>query len=238
MPTTRATTAPKDDSPPAEQQLAPPTTPVTVKPTNFLFVKRDSGAIRGTYVIDPRIKIPRSMLPPLAAGETEATRQNLFLDTNSGSIDVDISVLGDTNTKRSVNMSLRCSDYGSITVKLHVASTARPPIYIQAKTIKDSGRITLHLPRTFRGPVTIKQTSKGDPLWGRISIGISEHLMAGMMPLSEANGTWHYFVGTPEGWTDDGKWEGDAACLESGGNVRLQYDGEPDPPASSSCLVC
>ncbi|KAJ7910879.1 hypothetical protein B0H13DRAFT_2328934 [Mycena leptocephala] len=197
----RATTAPQNDSPPAyvppesqaattsEQQLAPPATPVTVKPTNFLFVKREYG-IRGTYVIDPRIKIPQSMLPPLAAGETEATRQNVFLHSNHGDIDVDLFVLGDADTKWSLNMFLECTK-GSITAKIHAASTAHPPIYITAK----AERITLHLPRTFRGPVTVRKTSD----W--CSVYISESLKAGMMPLSDVNGTWRSFVGTLDGWT-------------------------------------
>jgi hypothetical protein len=79
-------------------------------------VKREYG-IRGTYVIDPRIKIPQSMLPPLAAGQTEATRQNVFLHSNIGSIDVDLFVLGDAATKRSLNMFLECTK-GRITAKI------------------------------------------------------------------------------------------------------------------------
>ncbi|KAJ7795178.1 hypothetical protein B0H14DRAFT_2920643 [Mycena olivaceomarginata] len=245
----RATTAPQDDSPPAyvppesqaattsEQQLVPPTTPVTVKPTNFLFVKRDIGSfgsIRGTYVIDPRIKIPQSMLPPLAAGETEAMRQNVFLQTD-GNIDVDLFVLGDADTKRSLNMFLQ-STQGNIEARIHAASTARPPIYITAAT---AHCITLHLPRTFRGPVTVRKTSD----W--CSIHISESLRAGMMPISEANGTWRSFVGTLDGWTDEGKWAGDEVRLENSssfGYVKLRYDVEPDLPGAQSsskgCLVC
>ncbi|KAJ7733644.1 hypothetical protein B0H16DRAFT_1732193 [Mycena metata] len=254
MPTTvvdRATTAPKNDPPPAyvppsqaattsEQQLAPPITPVTVRPTNFLSVKWNTGDIRGTYVLDPRIKIPKSMLPPLAAGQTEATRQNLFLHTDHGSIDVDLFVLGDAHPKRSLDMSLKCK-FGNITVKLHAVSTARPPIYITATTdgTFGYGKITLHLPRTFRGPVTVRQTADR---WRAIKIHISELLTAGMMPLSEANDTWRYFVGTLDGWTGEGKWAGDEVRLESGLDVRLQYDVEPDLPvaqnSSSGCLVC
>ncbi|KAJ7189423.1 hypothetical protein GGX14DRAFT_580724 [Mycena pura] len=257
MPTTpesrlkdRATTTPENDSPPAyvplgsqaatmsEQQLAPPTPPVTVKPTNFLFVKRDSGrtGIMGTYVIDPRIKVPQSMLPPLAEGQSEATRQNVFLHADDGctGINVDLFVLGDANTKRSLNMFLESTN-GYITARLHAASTARPPIHITAEATHS---ISLHLPRTFRGPVTVRNYSK------RSSIRISEHLKAGMMPLSEANHTWRYFVGTPEGWTDESKWAGDevTVCLNyrGSGDVTLQYDVEPRAadPSKGRCLVC
>ncbi|KAJ7206478.1 hypothetical protein GGX14DRAFT_367051 [Mycena pura] len=214
----------------SEQELAPPKTPVTVKPRNFLFVKRDTD-IRGTYVIDPRIKIPQFMLPPLAAGQTEATRQNVFLHAGKGGagINVDLFVLGDANTKRSLNMFLG-SKNGSITAKLHAASTARPPIHITAKAAHG---ITLHLPRTFRGPVTVRNTG---------SIRISEHLRADMMPLSEANDTMRYFVGTLEDWTDESKWAGDEVVLDNCGlgSVILQYDVEPKGAQCSSngCLIC
>ncbi|KAJ7802963.1 hypothetical protein B0H14DRAFT_2890311, partial [Mycena olivaceomarginata] len=167
----RATTAPEDDPPPAyvppeskaatmsEQQLVPPKTPVTVKPTNFLF----------------------SMLPPLAAGETEATRQNVFLHATNGSIDVNLFVLGDADTRRSLKMFLKCKHGGIIAKWCHAASTARPPIYFIAKA---TSYMRLHL----RAP------------------------SAGMTPLSEANGTWRYFVGTLEGWTDEGEWGGATRC--------------------------
>ncbi|KAJ7793178.1 hypothetical protein B0H14DRAFT_2927609 [Mycena olivaceomarginata] len=231
----RATTAPEDDPrrpTMSEQQLVPPKTPVTVKPTNFLFVEREHPftAIGGTYVIDPRIKIPQSMLPPLAAGETEATRQNVFLHATNGSIDVNLFVLGDADTRRSLKMFLKCK-HGGIIAKLHAASTARPPIYFIAKA---TSYMRLHLPRTFRGPVTVRNTSV------QSSLRISEHLQAGMTPLSEANGTWRYFVGTLEGWTDEGEWAGDEVRLENsgGGNVTLQYDVEPEGAQYSSFAVC
>ncbi|KAF8129644.1 hypothetical protein K438DRAFT_1789054 [Mycena galopus ATCC 62051] len=222
----------------SEQQLAPPATPVTVKPTNFLFVKRDKGSIWGTYVIDPCIKIPQSMLPPLAAGETEAMRHNLLLHTSYGNIDIDLFVLGDADTTRSLSMVLKCED-GSITAKFQKNTTS-----------VGLGNITLHLPRTFRGPVTVRNTSE----WA--AIHISEPLTASMMPLSEVNGTWRYFVGTLDGWTDEGEWAGDEMHLESTGDVRLHYDVEPDLPgaqhssndvepdlpgaqhSSNCCLVC
>jgi hypothetical protein len=65
------------------------------------------------------------------------------------------------------------------------------------------------------------------------------------MPLGEANGTWRSFVGTLDGWTDEGKWAGDEVRLETSvgwGFVNLHYDVEPDLPgaqsSSNSCLVC
>jgi hypothetical protein len=96
------------------------------------------------------------------------------------------------------------------------------------------GTVTLHLPRSFRGPVTVKTT------WG--SVRFSELLTADMMPLGEADHTQRYFVGTLDGWTDDGAWVGDEVRVEtSSGNVKLQYDVEPDLPtqhSSNGCLVC
>ncbi|KAJ7240604.1 hypothetical protein C8J57DRAFT_1727137 [Mycena rebaudengoi] len=56
--------------------------PEGVKPTNFLSLRRTNNSISGAYLIDPRLKIPASLLEPLAPDETEETRRNLFLHTN------------------------------------------------------------------------------------------------------------------------------------------------------------
>jgi hypothetical protein len=89
------------------------------------------------------------------------------------------------------------------------------------------GTITLHLPRTFRGLVTVSTT------WG--SVRFSEPLTADMTPLGEANGTQRYFVGRLDDWTDDDAWVGDEVRVEtSSGNVKLQYEAEPDPAPSDA----
>jgi hypothetical protein len=85
--------------PPYTHAGAPPSaqaTGATGKPTNYLSLSRAHQPITGIYTIDPRVKIPRALLPPLApeSDETEATRKNVSLHTTTGAIDVDLFVVG------------------------------------------------------------------------------------------------------------------------------------------------
>jgi hypothetical protein len=103
---------------PSERELPPiPAVPDTVKPINLLSVSRPNGSIKGTYVIDPDIKIPQSLLPPLAADETEATRRNAYFHAKNGSIKVDIFIVGDADSKHPADILIDSSN-GSIKTKL------------------------------------------------------------------------------------------------------------------------
>ncbi|KAJ7697251.1 hypothetical protein B0H17DRAFT_1052443 [Mycena rosella] len=224
-----------DDPPPAystpDSQVATSSTPQTillppvlppadVKPSNFLSLSRGNGSVKGSYVIDPRVIVPSLMLPPLTADETEATRRNVFLHTSNGSIDVDLWVLGDADSKVKVNMLIKTSN-GSLTAKLHAAPSARPPIHLKAQS--SNGSITLHLPRSFRGPVTILSRNG--------TIRFSSAVGAATTTFSEADHTRRCFVGDFSDWTDDGAWMGDEASIESSnGSVKVQFDAEPRAP--------
>jgi hypothetical protein len=80
------------------------------KPTNFLSISRSDGSIKGSYIIDPRIKPPQ-------ADETGDAQQNLFLHASNGGIDVDVFVVGDRDVKRRVDLFVR-SKNGSITARV------------------------------------------------------------------------------------------------------------------------
>ncbi|KAJ7271158.1 hypothetical protein C8J57DRAFT_1603592 [Mycena rebaudengoi] len=140
------------------------------KPTNFLSISRSDGSIKGSYIIDPRIKPPQ-------ADETGDAQQNLFLHASNGGIDVDVFVVGDRDVKRRVDLFVR-SKNGSITARVH-ADAARPPISL--KVTDANGPITLHLPRSFRGPITIL-TRNG-------SVRFSKPLSAQLTQLGEAQNT-------------------------------------------------
>ncbi|KAJ6612552.1 hypothetical protein B0H10DRAFT_2052094 [Mycena sp. CBHHK59/15] len=193
-------------SPPVSEASTPappltaPTAPDTIKPTNFLSLSRGNGSLKGTYVIDPRIKIPQPMLPPLASDETESTRRNVFMHTSNGSIDVDIFVVGDGDFKRKVDMLVKSSN-GSITTRVHAPDAARPPINLKV------------------------QDSNGRHGSVKFSAGLSTDLTT----FSEANQTHRCFVGDFSDWTDESDgWMGDEINVESSnGGVKLQYDVEP-----------
>lgn len=55
----------------------------------MLYLSRESEAIRGTWLIDPALVIPQSVLAPLCCG---ATRKNIVLKSRNGPILADIRV--------------------------------------------------------------------------------------------------------------------------------------------------
>jgi hypothetical protein len=88
---------------------------------------RIQGTIKETYVIDPQLNIPSSLLPPLGEDESESNRKNLSLQARYGSVDVDISLVGDNNSgpedrkrnykKKRTTLTL-ASSHGSVTAKV------------------------------------------------------------------------------------------------------------------------
>ncbi|KAJ7751544.1 hypothetical protein DFH07DRAFT_826354 [Mycena maculata] len=207
-----------------------PSAPSNVKPTNFLSLSLDNSTIKGTYVIDPAISIPPLLLPPLAPDETEATRKNAFLHTNNGTIDVDLFVVGsggeDAKPKGKVHMLLKSSS-GRINARLHASAPVRPPISLSAHS--SNGSINIRVPRSFRGPVTVR-TQYG-------SLKFAGELGAAVTTLNEVNGTHRAFIGDFSDWVGgrgvhgDNKgvgedaWPGDAISVEtSNGSVRFQFD--------------
>ncbi|KAJ7245647.1 hypothetical protein B0H12DRAFT_1127470 [Mycena haematopus] len=202
---------------PVNASLAPMPLPESVKPMNFLSLSRGNGSIKGKYVIDPRIKFPPSMLPPLAEDETETTRRNVFLHTSNGSIDADVFIVGDGDFKQKVDMLVKSSN-GSVTVRLHAPASPRPPVKIKAQS--SNGSVTLHVPRSFCGPVTIRTG------WG--SIRFSDSLSADLTTFNEVNKTRRCFIGDFSDWAEQPEgWIGDEIDLEtSNGSIKLQYDIE------------
>jgi hypothetical protein len=51
---------------------------------------RRNESVKGSYVIDPALRIPSRLLPPLEEGETEDQRQNLKLLSHNGSVQASI----------------------------------------------------------------------------------------------------------------------------------------------------
>jgi hypothetical protein len=80
--------------PPYDQKATTSSTgskaPSDVKPTNFISILRTSGSIKGQYTIDPAIRVPPFLLPPLADGESASERNNLKAVTKGGEIDLKI----------------------------------------------------------------------------------------------------------------------------------------------------
>ena len=68
-----------------------------MKPSNFIHVDRHNNGINETYVVDPRVAIPASLLTPLEEGEE---RKNLFLYSRHGNVEADITILPGNDAQR------------------------------------------------------------------------------------------------------------------------------------------
>jgi DUF4097 and DUF4098 domain-containing protein YvlB len=101
----------------------------------------------------------------------------------------------------------------------HASSATRPPLSLKAQT--SNGSIVIHVPRSFRGPVTIR-TRNG-------SVRFSDALSVDLVTFNEVNNTRRYFIGDLSDLTEQPEgWFGDEINLESSnGGIKLQYDAEP-----------
>ena len=84
-----------------------------MKPSNFIHVDRNHNGISETYVVDPRMTIPASMLTPLEEGED---RKNLSLHSKHGNVQADITILPSNDAQRTTIRAK--STYGHVKCKL------------------------------------------------------------------------------------------------------------------------
>ncbi|KAJ7031726.1 hypothetical protein C8F04DRAFT_1109558 [Mycena alexandri] len=215
-----------EDSPPAyfgSQPVAGPSLPPVplvpdlVKPSNFLSLSRSNASIKGTYAIDPRLKIPSFLLSPLAEGETETTRTNARLQTSNAPIDVVFFIVEDSDPKQRVDIFLKTAN-GSIKASMHAPRT-RPAINLRVET--SNAPVVLRLPRSFCGPVTLR--TRYAP------VNFSDALSANLTTFNEIDNTHRCFIGDFAEWAEHPEaWTGDEVNVEtSSGTIRLKYDVEP-----------
>ncbi|KAG1729511.1 uncharacterized protein EDB91DRAFT_811312 [Suillus paluster] len=200
-------------------ELQPPS-----KPTNFLSLILKDKHIRGSYVINPLMQIPLSLLPPLNAGETDQDRKNLYLRTKDGNINADIWLIGQEEAapknKRRTTLSLSSND-GHITAKINTVKVVAPFLLdIYAR----DGRVTVLLPRSFHGPLL---------LITRESAKLSDELVQRSMTLSTLEHMQRYFVGDFSHQTFGDDWNGDELKVVSrDGSVTIRYTDEVELPKS------
>ncbi|KAL4068435.1 hypothetical protein V8B97DRAFT_821901 [Scleroderma yunnanense] len=200
-------------------------------PTNFLSVDQRNGAIKGTYIIDPSLHIHESYLPPPVKegeGETTAERKNLYLHTMNGSVDVDVWLVGRKNgasktEQKRTTLDISSND-GSITAKLHAIDTIDP---FTMNVFTKDGRVTVLLPRSFHGPITMMS--------GDGSCTLSSDMLKTSIHVGLANRTTRYFVGDYSSSAQQVPWEGDEVKIETrDGKVRVRYIDEVVQPSTSS----
>jgi len=213
----------------SQPSVAPEATPKSLlptKPTNHLALIRNNGSIRENFTIDPNLHIPLSLLSHLDNGEAESSRKNLKLESRNGAIDVGIWLVGD---HRDDGKERVVPKRASLAILSHnssiVAKVMSAPIPFNLEVMSYNGAITVYLPRSFQGPMTI--TSRNGSV--NISSSLSDHATT----FSEVNSTRRYFVGDFSGWSDSAleRWNGDECVIEGrNGRIKVQYlDDVPAP---------
>lgn len=194
-----------------------------VTPSNYISLDRENNSIKGTYTIDPLITIPKSLLPTLAAGETEANRKNLKLYAKNGSIDVNINLLANTGKEvhshnKRVTLDVG-SQNGSVKVNLRRIGTLTSgmPIPFHLKAGSRNGSVTVGIPRTFEGLLTI-YTKNGSV---RMSDGVTQRVTIH----NEEKGTQRCFLGDISIYDEnEGGWIGDQLDVSAyNGGVKLHF---------------
>ncbi|KAF8427657.1 hypothetical protein L210DRAFT_3652516 [Boletus edulis BED1] len=218
--------SPHIESPPIASGSTLSSTPTyKSKPTNFLSLSNSDSSICGEFVIDPSIRIPSSILPPLRQDDTEDDRKNLNLRSQNSSVNADIWLLGTPSSQdpesaigadkpRRTTIAL-ISDHGSIRAQVHTLDDAAP-FLLTARA--NHGTIRLAVPRSFHGLLSLS-TRHG-------STSLSDTLVENATQLSQIDDTRRYFIGDFQA-LGEVAWEGDLVELDAThGSLRVKYIDE------------
>ncbi|KAF9220814.1 hypothetical protein BS17DRAFT_759087 [Gyrodon lividus] len=194
------------------------------KPTNFLTLTEKDSAIKGNYVIDPRLQVPENLLSPLMLGQTEEERKNLYLHTRDGTIDINIWLVGpNTDAKTASPLTKRTtmrvsSNDGAVTVRVNSVDFIDPFLL---EVFARDGRVTVLLPQSFHGPLFLKARHGG--------YALSDGLLRNSTCLgTAAEGTIRYFVGDFSAASESLQ-GGDKLMVETrDGKIKVRYVDEID----------
>jgi len=200
----------------------------------------DLGKIYDYDIILLDLNLPRppaSALPVCAPGEDTP---HLVLDSHNGSVSGEVWVLcaakrpEDPEARehpKSARERVRLyfgSHNGSIKALVHVhPSTVEPRPFLSVEVRAHNGGVTIAIPRSFRGQLTLHTDN------GRVHL--SSAVSARAATLSAHNGTHTYFVGErPSSGTwhtdagDDGEEVDGVIGSSKNGSVKISYDDDED----------
>jgi hypothetical protein len=196
------------------------------------------------------MSIPQSLLPAL---ESETVRKNLKVYAKNGSVDVDITLLVNTEKpsiddadrrKRATldvgshngSVSVKLVGYTSIdwaTVDVDIVKkrrintpTSRVPIPFHLNVSSHNGAVTIGMPPTFEGLLTIHAKNGSVKLSDEITRRIAMH--------NEEKHTHRCFVGDISSFNDsNGDWPGDKLDVDAyNGRVKVFFVDEADSEAT------
>jgi len=195
-----------------------------IRPSNFINLNRANESIKGSWLIDPSLRFPPSFLPP---PPTEGARSNLSLESKNGAIDADIFLLPTSHSNKNASnviFIVTQSNNGSVKTRLHDTESLNGEVRLAVRlsTRSSNGSIHVQLPRSFRGPIRIKNNNGST----RFSAAMQAHLTI----FSELDHMHRSFLGNfnPSHFEIGTPWEGDELSIESkNGSVNVSFDDEP-----------
>ncbi|KAJ6524548.1 hypothetical protein B0H19DRAFT_1200233 [Mycena capillaripes] len=193
-----------DVSPPAYEpprSIAPP----HIKPANYISLTRRMGEVKGTFVLDPTLRLPHAMRPP-------NDKMHFSVSALMGEVAAVVYVVGSESAPSSKTCMEVTSTMGTTRLEIH-ALELRAPISVSVSA--RLGEATLLLPRSFRGPLHLSVTL------GELTL--SEALRAATVRFGD-----RMFVGE---WKEEELkqqvWPGDEAVVSSAfGSVYVGYADE------------
>ncbi|PBK93598.1 hypothetical protein ARMGADRAFT_1079900 [Armillaria gallica] len=217
------------------------------QPGNYTTIIRPSGPINESFLIDPTLSVPPSLLPPKTPYETVTEengvkvirRNNLNLIAKKGGIDADIEILNPkSNEETRCRIDIRSR--GNITIHLHLPGTVSPddptrlvlPLCLM-DVRSNSGDIYLRIPRNrLEGPLNVTT---------RHGVQFSPVVLKDLNVFNESeNKLWRKkrkecFLGNFVGWSEG---SGDVINLKAkAGRVFVEYIEEIPGGAESDKVV-
>ncbi|KAK0237938.1 hypothetical protein EDD85DRAFT_832385 [Armillaria nabsnona] len=227
----RAIMPPPPRAPPPPYGSRSQATPPPRQPGNFMTIIRDSGPIKQSFLINPTLSVPSSLLPPLTPHETEDCRNNLNIEAKWGEIDADIEVMKSGWLTR-FRVDIRA--YGDIVIRLRLPDVVSPddptrpgPLCLM-DVYASSGNIYLLIPRKrLEGPMNV--TTRRD-------VSFSPALSKDLNTFNERGKRRECFIGNFATWSDG---MGDVINLEAkAGKISVQYNDEPFvKPEPEGCII-
>jgi hypothetical protein len=210
-----------------------PNLPPELAPTNYFHVKERDHTVKQKILLD--LSIPRPHASTVAAPVDEDS-PHLILDSHNGGVQGEVWLLSanredaasheDSKSSRErVHLHFR-SHNGAVKAQVHLhPRTVEPRPFLNVEVGAHNGAITVTIPRSFRGQMTL-QTKNG---WVKLSPMLAPRAAS----LSVLDGTHTYFVGERPscgkwhtGESEDGDEVDGLIASSKNGSIRVSYDDE------------
>ncbi|KAF8127801.1 hypothetical protein K438DRAFT_1948906 [Mycena galopus ATCC 62051] len=244
---------PKEGDPLPNDENEDVDTGTSTRAGNNISINRAFGALKGMrFIVDPNIRLPKSLLPPQPFTVFPKPQLNLRLTVDFGAIDAEVDVLpfnaappphddrdanpvsalDDVHPRLEKNVHLKASTTtGNIALRVNAPPTA--PIALHVKTT--FGHVRVYLPRTTHGPLTLSSSLRAARL--------SPALRRVCTPLREEGVKMDWFVGDIGAWSTKNEVGDEVRIGSDFGSIWVGYVGEepvsvlqvgPQVPAASA----